>query len=169
MQKFIKEHAGFKTSNKKRNLKANIIKILDKKYTSQEETYLRLLQNYLNDYNINELTLFNRMTYNGIRFASHSINTKRNDSCVSFGNKFGLIERFIIHNNSIYLICKSIIKVYEPFFIPDDPKIKSNIFYCNASNDLFIEKIENISKRALIQTSNDEYYLSLFSVSHLFN
>jgi hypothetical protein len=150
-------------------LKANLVKILDKKEVSKDEKYLKLFQKHLNDCNINELTLFNRINYNGVRYTSHLIKTKRDDSCFSAENKLGLIEKFIIYNNAIYLICRNIIKVYEPFFIPDNSRIKSDIIYCNVSNDLYIEKIENICKRALLQVSSNECYVSLFSISHLFN
>jgi hypothetical protein len=49
------------------------------------------------------------------------------------------------------------------------PQIESNLFVCDISEQLFVDKIENIKKVVLINISKENCFVSLFNSSHLFS
>ncbi len=172
LKEYIKSKLIFKSSNiKKRGEKSKTI--IKNTEISFNQSYTKAFQFYIKKFDsviINNLKTCNRIIYNGIIFTSESIKTKRSDSCfINKEKKIGLIQSFVIFNNTVYVIAKKIVRLMNAFNSTSCPQIESNLFVCDISEQLFVDKIENIKKVVLINISKENCFVSLFNSSHLFS
>ena len=70
--------------------------------------------------------------------------------------------------NKLYVVAKQIIRYNNPYYWNECPQIKASINYGYISCNTLIEEVTNIKKLALIRIEN-KYFLSNYSVAHLFN
>jgi len=169
---YIKNKLIFKSSNLKNKSDKNktIIKnteiTLNELYSQAFEYYIKKIDSV----KIDQLTTCKKIVYNGIIFTSESIKTKRSDSSfISKDNRIGLIQTFVIYKKTVYVIAKKIVKMMNAFKSTSCPQIESNLFVCDISEQLFVEKIDNIKKIVLINISRQNCFVSLFNSSHLFS
>jgi hypothetical protein len=118
----------------------------------------------------NELVICHKIVHKGILYTSVENRTKRNDSSfVNNKNIHGLIQCFIIDNKNTYVIAKKVVTMFNAYTSIVCPEIKSKSFVCYVSDQLFIDKVDNIKKTVIINISNNNSFVSLFSSSHLFS
>ena len=84
-------------------------------------------------------------------------------------NEIGLIDCFLIVNNTIYCMSRKVVPMFNSFYLKDSPEIKSNLSIAYVSNEIFVENITNIRKIVIINISQQNCYFSLFNSSHLFS
>ena len=169
---YIKNKLIFKSSNlkNKSDKTKTIIKhteiTFNELYTKAFEYYIKKIDSV----KIDQLTTCKKIVYNGIIFTSESIKTKRSDSSfISKDNRIGLIQTFVIYKKTVYVIAKKIVKMMNAFKSTSCPQIESNLFVCDISEQLFVEKIDNIKKIVLINITRQNCFVSLFNSSHLFS
>jgi len=169
---YIKTKLCFKTSNRKRLNSKTEIKSIDVPIITKNQQYIKITETYTKK-TIAELFTFEKISYNGVILNSQQFNasqTKRCDSAfINNNNELGLIESFVIHNNSVYIIAKRIVKMFNAFSSSVHPEIRSNLYACYITNQLFIEKPSCIRKIVLIRICDSNCFVSLFNSSHLFN
>jgi len=169
LKEYIQEKLIFKTSNRKRLNYSNDIKPVDKPTKSFSPQYIKLFTNYAKK-NIKELSVFEKVSFNGIVFTSEKLKTKRCDSAfVNKNNEYGLIQSFIIEDKTVYVIAKRLVSMFNAYSFHKYPELRTTIYACHLSNQLFIEKLTNIRKVVLIKTSDNNIFVSLFNSSHLFS
>ncbi len=170
--KYVKSRDLFKSSNKKNNFSSDEeIIIVKKPMQSQSNEYLNVFSHYIRNA-VNEISISHQASYNQIPYSScHYKQTKRSDSCFisKIDEKVGLIECFVYHNDTVYVIAKEIISLFSSFYSPSCPEIRSKMLYCYVSEQLFVEQLKNITKTAYVQSSNNNCFVSLFKSSHLFS
>ena len=111
-----------------------------------------------------------KISLNGIVFTSQKIKTKRCDSAfVNKSNEFGLIESFVIKNRIVYVLAKRVISIFNAYSFNKFPELRTTMYACHITNQLFVEKLSNIQKVVLIKASDNNVFVSLFNSSHLFS
>lgn len=172
INEFIETRLIFKSSNKKK-IHSKISKILefksiDKISCTTNLEFLKLYENFFNK-KIGLLNVWHKSTVNGIHFNSINVKTKRCDSCfINSCNQIGLIECFFKENGQFYVFAKKVIQIFNAFN-SKKYKISSKLIACSITNQYFVENIINIKKVVLINISEDNCFVSLFSCSHLFS
>jgi len=153
-------------SDKNKTIIKNTEITLNELYSRAFEYYIKKIDSV----KIDQLTTCKKIVYNGIIFTSESIKTKRSDSSfISKDNRIGLIQTFVIYKKTVYVIAKKIVKMMNAFKSTSCPQIESNLFVCDISEQLFVEKIDNIKKIVLINIKRQNCFVSLFNSSHLFS
>jgi hypothetical protein len=172
LREFINERLKFKSANIKRQADRNSgIKITDKIEQMNDTQHLEVFRKFLCLRNIAPINVCHRIIFNGIAYTSIRTKTKRNDSCFinEKTNKIGAIECFVVFESTVYIIAKKIVVLFKAVELNCYPKIESKLCVCYVSDQIFVEKIENIKKIVLIDISNSNCFVSLFRSSHLFN
>ncbi len=115
LQEFIGKKLLFKTSNRKRfNSKPEIYPV-DKPSNILNHHYAQLVENYTNK-TIDRLITCEKISYNGILFTSLKNLTKRCESAfVNKKNQFGLIERFVLYDNTVYVVAKRLVSIFNAY------------------------------------------------------
>ncbi len=80
----------------------------------------------------------------------------------------GEIECFVVHNDIVYVIAKKIVSLFNSYYTPLHPEIRSDLFYCYMSGQLIVEELNNLTKIVHVQSTSDNFFVSLFKSSHLF-
>ena len=165
LQEFINRKLIFKTSNKKRLSSSNKTSFRKIIKTKNSEFH-KIFENFIGIPKL-ELFICHKISYNGIIYTSTDKVTKRADSSfINNQNQHGLINCFVIEDDKIYVIAKRIIPMFNSFY---SKNVESKSFVCYLSNQYFVEKIERIKKTFLINISENNCFVSLFSMAHLFN
>jgi len=171
LKHYIETRELFKTSNKKRirHLAEDLI-VMKKVIPSTNFQYLEAFSKFIGS-PITEISISDKVVFNDIPYSSHYNKTKRCDACfISKKNgMIGLIECFLVYDNSVYVLAKRIASLFNSFYAPACPEIRSSMSYCSISNQLFIEDLKNITKAVYIQSSNEHFFVSFFKSSHLFS
>lgn len=171
VKQYIKTRNLFKTSNKKRNIHSEQDLVLIKKVEiSTKKEYLQVFSDFIRT-QATQISICHRLVYNEIPYSSQYIITKRCDACfISKTNEMiGLIECFVIYNNTVYVIAKRLVSLFNSFYTPLCPEIKSSMLFCYISDQLFIQEIRNIKKTVFVHISEENCFVSLFKSSHLFS
>ena len=169
IREYISARLNFKSSNIKK-LSSGVVEnvVLDKVVQSKENEYILAYEKHFGQ-KLDHLEIFHKLKHNGIIFNSSKILTKRCDSCfISKMNEIGLIDCFLIVNNTIYCMSRKVVPMFNSFYLKDSPEIKSNLSIAYVSNEIFVENITNIRKIVIINISQQNCYFSLFNSSHLF-
>ncbi len=169
LKEFISTRICFRSSNRKKNLNKINIQYFNLQ-TSSDPVKLKVFNKFMLK-SLIEISICNRILVNGIIFDSKYIKTKRCDSCFYSLKlqQFGLIECFVIEEKKVYVLAKKIIPLSNSFESTSCPEIRSNLIICNISDEMFIEEINMIRKIVLINISDNNCFVSLFNMSHLFN
>ena len=168
IKEFILQHLNFKSSNKKRLEKTKNTVLLSKPQEIEKEGFSSIFE-YFYQFK-NPLNFYSKLIFNGVYYSSYLISTKRCDSSfITSKGQSGLIEKFIKADSNLYVYAKKIIEFHNPFFSISFPNLQSKLCICMISNEYFIEDIKNIKKTFLIKIADNRYFLSCFSVGHLFN
>jgi hypothetical protein len=170
LQQYITTRLNFKSSNtKKLNAKLSQIKLLDKVKLLTEPLYISALEKYFG-FTIENINVCQKIKFNGIKFSSSKILTKRCDSCfISIKNEIGLIDYFLVDENKIFCLSRKVVPICNSIYLKNYPNTKSNLFVSYISDEIFVEEIINIRKIVLINISDQNCFFSLFNSSHLFS
>ncbi len=164
---FISKHNIIKTSNKK-NFSKNQCNFGELKDLTDYQFLRARKHPDLKNLNQSEMKFCQRLTYFGILYTSTTNISKRCDFCVFVNPIYGLIDGFIIVNDKIYVILSRVDHLYSPFYDENHPKIQSNIFLCNITDDHFVTTINKLKKVVLIKVNEDLCFISNSTLSHLF-
>lgn len=170
IKNYIISRMPFKTSNVK-NASTNlcVISLLNKSTKTIEPSYIKTFELFLQK-SRNDMIIYSKVIYNGTTYTSYHNKTKRCDSCfINKNNQIGLIECFVLDNNKVYIIARKVVTLFNAFYDPSCPDIKSNAYACYISNEQFVDEIINVKKIALINLSNNNCFVSLFNSGHLFS
>jgi hypothetical protein len=160
---------SFKTSNKKRAPDSNDVIKIKKLTASYNDDHIRVFQIYIKT-KILQLSITHQLSFNSIHYSSNIVKIKRCDACfISNDSQIGLIECFVVYSSNVFVIAKKIVPLFNCFYRPSCPEIKSSMHYCYISDQLFVIELKNITKTLLVHTSNDNCFVSLFHSSHLFS
>lgn len=169
LRQYISTRLNFKSSNIKKLTIKNEVKLLDKVKPLTGLAYLNVYEKYIKS-NLEQLNVCLKIKFNGIKYNSSKILTKRCDSCfISKTNVIGLIDYFVVDNNKIFCLSRKIVPIFNSIYLINYPNIKSKLFICYITNEFFVEEIINIKKIALINVSSENCFISLFNSSHLFS
>lgn len=106
---FIASKLKLKSSNiknTKSSLNPNVY--IKSKEITKNQSFIKLIQSYISQNNLSEITISYNITFNGIQYSSYLNKTKRCDSCFYLENrKFGLIECFVIYNRLCAFLFKN--------------------------------------------------------------
>ncbi len=80
----------------------------------------------------------------------------------------GLIDWFIIVEDKIHVILSRVDQLYSPFYDENLPKIQSNLFLCNITDDHFLTTINKLKKVVLIKVNENLCFMSNSTLNHLF-
>ncbi len=165
---YFEKHNVIKSSNKKRlTIRKGVCKPLGERFTPSLEIK-NLIFSFFQD-TLESFQLSYKFNYNGIIYTSVISETKRCDYCVKISDKiFGLVECFVFYKEKVYVVLKKITKLFEPFFDPAYPQLKSKILLCRLTEETVVTTIDKIVKVFLIKISDKEFYISILSISHLF-
>ena len=167
---FIKKEMQFKTSNRKNANKSKnkMVKLLRKGQVLQDNEGFQAIKEKF-DLQNEEIIVYHKIDINGIIYTSSNQTNKNSDSCfISSNGFFGLTEYFFNHKEKCYVLAKKIVRLCNPFFCDEHQQKKASLHYCHISTEVFIEEVEKIKKLALIKV-DDSYFISDYSISHLFN
>ncbi len=118
---------------------------------------------------LEEIETFSKIVINGVIFTTGKLETKNSDSCFrSKDGKIGYIEFFFSINKKFYVAAKQIVPYNNTYYWNKFPKIRTCTNFCYISKNIIIEEVQFIYKLALMIVENN-YFVSSFSISHLFN
>ena len=170
IQQYISSRLNFKSSNiKKLTNDLSRITLIDKIKPLSVPFYVNAYAKYC-DSNLENINVCQKIKFNGIKYNSSKILTKRCDSCfISKKNEIGLIDYFLIDDNRVFCLSRKVVPMFNSIHFNSCPDIKSKLFVCYVTNEIFVEEIINIKKIVLINISDQNCFFSLFNSSHLFS
>ena len=80
--------------------------------------------------------------------------------------KINMVLRFVVDDGIVYVIAKRVVIIMNACTVC--PEVEAKSFICSVSDQLFVEKIENLSKTVFTEISDKNCFLSLFDSTHLF-
>ena len=115
---FLDTYTQFKSSNKKKlnsnsGLKYN--KKASKQFRRDDNLYSLLARHNVDLKNESEFVIVDRVTFKGVVYTDLSNKSKNCDSYISINNDYGLIENIIIVKESVYFVCRRLIKLLPSF------------------------------------------------------
>jgi hypothetical protein len=182
LARFIQKHSTFKTSNNRGLTKHDgLIHHGLKEYELCENSSLReLILNYDSEI-LGAVFTVQKLTFNNIRLTTRHVLGRFNDSCVKIKNsdEYGVIEYFIINKEKAYSILRRIkptnFHFNEIIHSKQEQrnvanKLDSHKFIGTYSDELFVEKIDNLHKVFVMDSCNrDICIISTLQTGHLFN
>ncbi len=168
LKEFIINNTEIKTCNRKnRYIQNTEIKIWGK---FDCPDLLRIV--YDSDFvNVDSDIFYEHFNFKKVHYCKVETITKLNNSCISFEDFFGLIQGFFLKDDEPFVICKQILELNLPFFVPQF-KLSHKSYSCYISdNDFFIAPAQFIQKVLLIKIDDelaDKTYINFNSTSHFF-
>lgn len=170
---FIDKYCKIKSSNRK------VISYSGVRYTQSPEICKdKNIIEIIKEYNILEIidnTIFvrYRLIYNNNIFTSYIekyIKNRFGNYCIldKMSNKYGLILKFISINERVYVLCKKLVFLHNPFYVIDYQDLKSKLFIASLSNQIFVTEIQYLSQIFFHNYKNNIFFLSLLNTNHLF-
>jgi hypothetical protein len=146
--KFIEKRNIVKTSNKKRVKKKECVL---KGLTSLTDDQFKRVSENLNVDVIDrsEMQSCKRLKFDGALYTTTKNRSKRADYCVRANTLYGLINEFFVIKNEIYVLMQRVDHLFSPFYDENNPKIQSNTFLSNITDDLFFAKLKEIKKSSI--------------------
>ena len=92
------------------------------------------------------------------------------DYCIMTDEKdYGFIKYFIEKDHVIFVLCRRINNLREPFYYDEEFKnYRSVLFICDISTEYFITRLDVIKKVCYIKV-DDVSFISTFRGTHLFS
>ena len=109
-----------------------------------------------------------RITYNGVLYTHKLNSSKRVDFCIQVDGNYGLIEFFLVKEESVSIVVRRVSKLSSPFFVPEYPTIQSKLFLCSLTDEYFLKTFGKIIKAMYITIEEDLSFISTYSMSHQF-
>ncbi len=166
LKEFIVKKSNIKTSNRK------------DRYNSEEDFKVSIkisnfddinLINFIEQNNLTDLTLYERINYKGTSFAVRSKHNKFNNSCIEFQGTFGIIETVFVKDEVPFAVCREVNNLSSFFFDKQYLQNKISCFFCDISDDdFFICPLKKMKKVFLIEIDDTATYVNFFQSSHLF-
>ena len=130
---------------------------------------MSLYNNYFEE-SLSEFKVFNKIRFNGHLYTTSESVNKYDNSCICTSDGVvGTVKFFFIKDEIIFLIAEKLVKLYNPFFCPNNRDLKSHLSIYHRSNELFIVNLNEIEKVTLINLSPLECFVSTFRIAHLFS
>jgi hypothetical protein len=154
MQKFIDMFSKFKTSNS-RGVSANpgLVCILKTEFYFSEQTEICELIRAYDGTILENCFSTDKLKFNNIKYRTEIVLGRFNDSCIKVKNSnlYGIVKTFVIYNNNVYCVMRRIKNVRSPFNMiatkhTNSNEVKSSSFVSLETEELFVEKIQNIRK-----------------------
>jgi len=170
---FIEKYSSLASSNNKNYLSSDeaiLSQCLIVKKNDDNELLFSFYNNYFHTRVLNVKT-YNRIKMNGLVFTGKYNKSKKDDSCFILKNGvMGQINWIIKCTNNCYFIYEKIVEVFNPFYCPAYPDIKSLTTVCHFTNEIFCFNIneEKPRKLCILNLSKNECFISKFNCSHLF-
>ena len=175
---YIKKNFAIKSSNlkKKSANECYIIKIGKKRKIELENLSANQNAAVLNIVDENDahenFCFLNSIYVNSIYYAYYNEHIKFNNACIYINAVYGLIEIIIKLNDSIFLICKKLTLISNPFYNTKKPNIKSKFSLYYLSRQYFVINQKNFQymKKFFFHVKSDSTcYISSNQTNHLFS
>lgn len=163
LKEFICKKLMIKTSNSKKI--REVMSQTGKASLTKNKELIDLYNSFHND-SIDSISIFHKVIYDGIVYSSSDRAGKKDDSCVHTPAGIGIIKSFHLKDKRVFACCQKIVPIYEPFYHDD---IQLSMARVSISNELFITQCNQLKKLLLIQLSENQAYISKYSISHLFS
>jgi hypothetical protein len=114
-----------------------------------------------------ERIYFNNITYN----TCNNKSTKFANDLISFNNQVGIINYIICQGDCVYIICKKLSFISQPFCNNAYRDIKSSFAYYNETRSFFSIKHTDLvktTKHFYYEFSNSFYMVNNFTSNHIF-